>query len=183
MAGLHAIAAPGPIGVLCNPDRPFPRNKAPAAQEAAYVAMAPAGRPVIVVNASTDAEIAAAFSPGSITGLLVSADSLFNSRRQAVVALADSLGVPAMFQWRAYAADGGLMAFGPDKNEGYRNAGEYAGRILNGEPVASLPVKEALARDLFVSSQTAARMNMDPKSQLFLDVASALGIGGTINEL
>lgn len=88
-----------------------------------------------------------------------------------------------MFQWRAYAADGGLMAFGPDKNEGYRNAGEYAGRILNGEPVASLPVKEALARDLFVSSQTAARMNMDPKSQLFLDVASALGIGGTINEL
>ena len=185
MAGLHAIAAPGPIGVLCNPDRPFPRDPNPAAQATSYENMATAlGRTAIVVDASTTAEIAAAASQfGSITGLLVSANSLFNSHRQAVVALADSLGVPAMFQWRSYAANGGLMAFGPDKNEGYRNAGEYAGRLLNGEPIANLPVREALARELFVSSQTAARMNMDPKSQLFLDVASALGIGGTINEL
>jgi putative tryptophan/tyrosine transport system substrate-binding protein len=184
MKGLDKVAAPGPLGVLCNPDRPFPRNKNSAAQAAAYQAMATLlGRTAIVVNASTDAQIAAAFSPGSITGLLVSADSLFNSRRQAVLALANSLGVPAMFQWRAYAANGGLMAFGPDKNDGYRNAGEYAGRILNGEPVANLPVREAMARELFVSSQTAASMNLNPKSQLFLDAALALGIGPTINEL
>ena len=64
MAGLHAIAAPGPIGVLCNPDRPFPRDPNPAAQATSYENMATAlGRTAIVVDASTTAEIAAACEP------------------------------------------------------------------------------------------------------------------------
>ena len=186
LAGLAVLADPGPIGILCNPKRPFPRNENPIAQENAYKAMVAAlNRTAIVVNASTNADIEGAFNQfkgSNVKGLLVSADAIFNSRRQAVLALADRLEVPAMYQWRAYVADGGLMSYGPTKTDGYHNAGEYAGRILNGEPIASLPVRESTMRDFFVSSQAAARMRMNPKSSVFRDAATALGVT-TITEI
>lgn len=179
LLGLSILAAPGAIGVLANPQRPFPRDPNPVAQQRAYEGMAAAvRRAAIVVNASTDTEIDNAFDQlnGRITGLLVTADALFNSRRYRVLALAERLAVPAMYQWRAYVADGGLMSFGPRKTDGYRIAGEYAARVINGALPENLPVRQTTTPDLFVSTRAAHRLKLDPQDLPFRQMADWLGI-------
>ena len=183
LVGLNVIAKSGPIGILCNPQRPFPRNPDSPAQRVAYRAKADAAdRQAIIVDASTEEEITGAFNyfhESNIQGLLVSADGLFNSHRRAVIALADHLDVPAMYQWPRYVRDGGLMSFGPTKTHGYRNAGEYAGHILNGRAVGHLPVLESKMREFSVNSKAALKLTKVAPEHLdtpFLPVAHALGV-------
>ena len=96
-----------------------------------------------MLSASSEIEIndvVSNFDRRRLNGLLVVGDPFFNSRRDQIVALVTRIGVPAMYEWREYAAAGGLMSYGTNLPAAYRTVGAYAGRIIKGEKAADLPV-------------------------------------------
>src|SRR5215831_15419941 len=127
------------IAVLVNPNYAAAENQLRDVQEAATRL----GVQLVVVRANTEEEFNAAFSTivqQKAGALLVCASPFFNARRQQLVLLAARHTVPAMYEWRDFAAAGGLMSYGTSLADAYRQAGVYAGRILKGEKPADLPV-------------------------------------------
>lgn len=90
----------------------------------------------------------------NVDGILVTADSLFNNHRKDVVKFAD--GMPAIYQWREFAEAGGFMSFGPSLTEAYRQAGELAARILNGESPSDIPVQLPMRFELVINIDVVA---------------------------
>jgi len=126
------------IGVLVNPSYPDAEFQSKDVQEVAHMF----GQEAQVVYASSEGELNAASAllvqlKASI--LLVTADAFFLSRRDQLVALARH-SIPALYWAREFVLAGGLMSYGPDVGEGYRQAGVYAGRILKGAKPGDLPV-------------------------------------------
>jgi putative ABC transport system substrate-binding protein len=118
-----------------------------------------------VLDASTEVEIDAAFgklielrAPG---GLLVSVDTFLTSQRDQIVALAARHAVPAIYGVREFAAAGGLMSYGLDVADAYRQVGIYTGKILKGTKPADLPVQQA-ARVEFVINPRPLRHSASP---------------------
>jgi len=96
-----------------------------------------------IFNASNELEIDAAFAlimQVQASAMLVAADPFFASRRDQIVSLATKYAIPAVYEQRAFTTIGGLMSYGTNLPEGYRQAGIYTGRILKGEKPADLPV-------------------------------------------
>jgi putative tryptophan/tyrosine transport system substrate-binding protein len=111
-----------------------------------------------VVRASTSREIDVAF--GAIVrqrpdALFVGGDALFNSRRLQLTLLAARHGLPATYPSRDYAVSGGLMSYGTDVTDAFRQVGAYAGRILKGAKPADLPVMQSSKFELVINHQTA----------------------------
>jgi putative tryptophan/tyrosine transport system substrate-binding protein len=88
-------------------------------------------------------------------GLVIGTDGFFVSQSERLAALAFRYGVPAIFQYRAFAAAGGLMSYGGSVTESYRLSGVYTGRILKGESPAILPVQQSTKIELTVNLKTA----------------------------
>jgi putative tryptophan/tyrosine transport system substrate-binding protein len=128
------------VGFLWNPlFASAAGNQVPDAQEAAR-ALGLTLRPLPV---STAEQIDAAFDTirvERILAVVISADPFLDISRNRIIALAGRHSVPAMYQFREHAVAGGLMSYGIDLDEVYRQAGLYAGRILKGEKPADLPV-------------------------------------------
>jgi putative tryptophan/tyrosine transport system substrate-binding protein len=118
------------------------------------------GLQIQVLNASTSREIDAAFAtfvrerPDAV---FVSLDPFLNSRRAQLVNLASRHAVPATFSNRDFAEIGGLMSYGANIADAYRQVGIYAGRVLKGAKPADLPVVQASKFELVINAQ-AARM-------------------------
>ena len=93
-------------------------------------------------------------------GLIVTADSFFNSKREKVVKKAAQRGIPAIYQWREFVEIGGLMSYGPSIIEAYVFAGAYAGRILKGEKPAQIPLSEPTHYELVINRTTATALNL-----------------------
>jgi putative ABC transport system substrate-binding protein len=94
--------------------------------------------------------------------LLVTADPLFNDQRAVVIAPGGHpLNVPAIYQWREFVDDGGLMSFGPNLVEEYSAAANYVVRILNGEPVANIPLYQPTTFELFINGSTANALSLN----------------------
>jgi putative ABC transport system substrate-binding protein len=69
--------------------------------------------------------------------------------------------IPAIYQWREFVQDDGLMSYGPDLAEEYSIAGDYVGRILGGTPPAQIPLYQPTTFELVINRNTAAALNLE----------------------
>jgi putative ABC transport system substrate-binding protein len=118
---------------------------------------------VHVLNASTEQELDEAFASVvrlRADGLVIGADNFFNSRSKELAALSLHHAIPAIYQYREFAAAGGLMSYGGSLTDGYRMIGIYVGRILKGEKAAELPVQQATRIELIINMKTAKALGV-----------------------
>jgi putative ABC transport system substrate-binding protein len=119
---------------------------------------------IVVLNAATTNELAAAFETlkDKLAGaLLIMTDVLFNSRRRELVALAAQHAVPTVYFHREAVEDGGLISYGANIPDLYRQIGAYAGRILRGEKPADLPVLQPTKVELVINLKTARSLAIE----------------------
>ena len=137
---LHALLPkPETIAVLLNPNYPGLKTELEDLQRTSRAI----GRQITWLNASSEGEIDTAFDTlvqQRVGGLFVGADIFFQLRREQLIALAARHAIPTIYHDRSIVAAGGLMSYGISIAEGYRQAGNYVGRILKGETAADLPV-------------------------------------------
>ena len=147
------------VAVLINPTNPTMETTVRDV-EAAARAM---GLQIQVLNASTSREIDAAFAsfdrerPDAV---FVGLDAFLNSRRAQLVNLASRHALPATFSNRDVAEIGGLMSYGTDIADAFRQVGVYTGRILKGAKPAELPVVQASKFELVINHQTARMLGL-----------------------
>jgi putative ABC transport system substrate-binding protein len=125
--------------------------------------MRDAGQQLLILKASADNELEAAFAQASkeAKAIIVSADSFFGSRRPLIVSLAARYRLPAMYPLREYVATGGLISYGPSITDAYRQVGDYAGRILKGAKPAELPVQAPTLFRLIINLKTLKDLGLE----------------------
>jgi putative tryptophan/tyrosine transport system substrate-binding protein len=129
---------------------------------------------VFVARASTDAELNAAFAAfvqQRVGAVLIAADPYFDTRRDQIIALAEQVRLPTMYQFREFALAGGLISYGPSIADSYRQGGIYAGRILRGAKPADLPVLQPTKFEMVINLKTATSigLNIPNSMQLLAD--------------
>ena len=147
------------FGALLNPDFPAFADQLADIQAAAKTT----GVELHMFRAGTDRDIEAAFesiTQQRIVALLVAADPFFNSRRDEIAALAARRGVPAMYSFRDYAVAGGLMSYGIDLPDTYRQTGVYAGLVLKGAKPADLPVLQPTKFEFVINLKAAKALGI-----------------------
>ena len=149
------------LGVLVNPDG---MGEATATVKDLDLAARTIGLQLKILNARNGREIDAAFT--SLTNdrpdaLFIAADPVFNNRRKQVVLQAMRHGLPAAYASREYAEAGGLMSYGTDLLDTYRQMGAYAGRILKGAKPADLPVLQPTKFELVINQMTARILGLE----------------------
>ena len=153
--------APGEaaVGVLINQANPVSRTDTITIEGAARKG----ARQIIVANATIDNEIDAAFArfaESRAAGLLVQSDPFINSRREKIVALAARHAIAANYPIREYVAAGGLSSYGVNFGDSYRQAGTYAGKIINGAKPADLPVLQPTRFEMALNLRTAKTLGL-----------------------
>src|SRR5207247_3974571 len=106
--------------------------------------------------------------------LIVSADPLFASRQEQLVALAARHRVPAIYEWREFVEAGGLMSYGTVVREGLYKGGVYAGRILKGAKPADLPVDQLNKLELVINLKTAKELGLAVPQSLLARAAEVI---------
>jgi putative tryptophan/tyrosine transport system substrate-binding protein len=148
------------IGVLVNPNVAYIDAQLNDIRSSA----ASIGREIVILNASTIAEIDAAFATlrrVRAEALSVAVDPFFFDRGSQIVVLAARHAVPALYFRREFAAVGGLMSYGSNAAEGYRVLGVYAGRILKGEKPGDLPIQLPTKFELVINLSTARALALE----------------------
>jgi len=157
---LHGvIPAAKVLGVLINDENPFAKSQTSRLQEAGRAL----GLMVQVFNARVEDDFDAAFAKAAeqgAGGLVIANDGLFNSKAERLAALSTRHALPTIFQFRAFAAAGGLMSYGGDLVDLYRLSGTYTGRILRGEKPADLPVQQSTKVELVINLKTAKALGL-----------------------
>ena len=148
------------VAVIVNPANPPTTETTLRDVEPAARAL---GLQIQIFNARTNREIDAAFAalvrerPDT---LFIGNDAFFNSRRVQLALLAGRLGVPAIYSDREYAEAGGLMTYGSNIVDVYRQVGVYVGRILKGAKPADLPVVQSSKFELVINANTARMLGL-----------------------
>jgi len=155
------------IGFLRNPNNPNAAFELSAAQEAARSL----GKEIIVLNATIESEIDAAFAvmaQQQVGALLGASDTFLFGRRDQIVSLAAHHRIPAIYYLREFAQAGGLMAYSNSIPEAYRVAGGYVGRILKGEKPGNLPVVQSTKFEFVINLQTARALGIEVPNSMQL---------------
>ena len=121
------------------------------------------GLQLVVLNARTPSDIDMAFASlvrERAGALVVGAGAFLLSRRDQIIALAARHAIPAIYGFREYSADGGLISYGNDIPDAFRRAGVYTGRILKGDKPADLPVERATKFELVINLKTAKALGL-----------------------
>ena len=100
--------------------------------------------------------------------LVIGTDTFFNSQSRTLAALTVRHAVPAIYQYREFAAAGGLMSYGGSITDAYRMAGVYTGRILKGEKPSDLPVQQSTKAELFINLKTAKKLGITIPQSILL---------------
>ena len=148
------------LAVLINPTNPTNSETTLRDVQAAARAM---GLQIQVVRASTSSEIDAAFADlgrERPDALFVGGDPFFNDRRVQLANTAAYHRVPATYSNRELAEAGGLMSYGTNIADAYRQVGVYTGRILKGAKPSELPVVQASKFELVINHQTARMLGL-----------------------
>ena len=149
-----------PIAVLINPNYADAENQLRDVQEAA----ARLGVQLVVVRANAESDFNAAFSTvvqQRSGALLVCASPFFNNRREQLVVLAARHALPTIYEWRDFAAAGGLMSYGTSLADAYRQVGVYTGLILKGAKPADLPIVQATRFEFVINLSTAKALGIE----------------------
>jgi putative tryptophan/tyrosine transport system substrate-binding protein len=147
------------IGFLMNPTNPTHESDTRNMQMAARTL----GLGLQVLRASTDRELDAAFASlvqARAGGLVIWADAFFTVRSEQLAELSLRHGLPAIYQFREFAAAGGLMSYGGSITDAHRLIGVYTGRILKGEKPADLPVQQSAKVELVINLRTARTLGI-----------------------
>jgi putative ABC transport system substrate-binding protein len=115
------------------------------------------------LRVGTDRDIDVAFknmAEQHVEALLIGPDNFLFSRNAQIAALALRHALPTMYQWREFAASGGLITYGVSQTEPYRQAGAYAGRILKGQKPADLPVVQSTKIEMVINLKTAKALGL-----------------------
>lgn len=147
------------FGAMVNPNRPGVEQQ----EQDMRAAAGSAARDLLVLRAG-DAEAIdstfAAFAARGIEAVVIGADPFFANRRRQIVDLAARHRLAAIYQWREFASDGGLVSYGPDIGEAYRHSGRYVGRILKGARPVDLPVVQPATFELVLNQRTARALGL-----------------------
>jgi putative ABC transport system substrate-binding protein len=158
---LHEIVpTAATLGFLLNPSYPGTASQLRDMQEAARTI----GLQIHVLNAGTDPGIDAAFEAvarNSIPALVVAVDPFFVTRRDKLVAMAKRHALPTMYSLREFVVSGGLISYGVDLSDMYRQAGVYAGRILKGTKPADLPIIQPTKFEMVLNLKTAKSLGLE----------------------
>ena len=147
------------IALLVNPNNPNAGRMIGDLQAAALEK----GVQLAVLNAGTEVEIDTVFAmlvQREAGALVVSADPFFFSRREQLTTLAARHALPAIYEFREFAAVGGLISYGPSIIDTYRKAGAYVGRILKGAKPADLPIEQPTRFELAINLKTAKALGL-----------------------
>ena len=149
------------IGLLVNPTSP---TLAEPITRSLQEASRTLGLKLHVLHASTEREIEKAFATLlqlHAGALVISPDPFFVMQSEQLAALALRQAIPAIFQYRPFAAAGGLVSYGGNLADSYRTAGVYTGRILKGEKPADLPVFQSSRFEFVINLKTAKTLGIE----------------------
>jgi ABC-type uncharacterized transport system substrate-binding protein len=153
------VPAAAPIGMIINPKMP---DTEPQVKDAEAAARAK-GHPLVVVKASNENELDMGFasmSENHVAGVLAVSDNFLNSRRNQIISLASRYSLPMMYPFRADARAGGLLSYGTNTEDVFRQAGIYVGRVLKGEKPGELPIQQPSRFDLVINLKTAKALGL-----------------------
>ncbi len=148
------------FAVLVNPNNPQSQSVITDMQAAALAMR----QQLEILTATTNRDISPAFSDAvqkRADALLISADPLFTNRPVQLATLAARHAMPTIYALREFAEAGGLMSYGSNFTELFRQAGTFTGRVLKGEKPADLPILQATKFELVINLQTAEALGID----------------------
>jgi len=151
------------VAVLVNPTDPE------GYQTVRDIEAAAGGQQILVHGVATGQDIDAAFASiarEKADALLVGPGTFFNTRRVQLAILAARHGLPAIYPVRAYPEAGGLMSYGSDILDAFRQVGVYTGRILKGAKPADLPVMQSTKFELVINLNTARALGLEVPAHL-----------------
>lgn len=155
-----------PIGVLVNPTGPNLAAVSRDLQAAARTLRVP----IHILHASTEEDLDTVFATLvklRAGALVIGTDTFFNSQSRKLAALTVRHALPAIYQYREFAAAGGLLSYAGSITDAYRVAGIYTGRILKGEKPSDLPIQQSTKAELFINLKTAKALGITiPQSTL-----------------
>jgi putative ABC transport system substrate-binding protein len=155
----------GLVAVLAFPQTLVSREQVADLQQAAQAV----GVRLLVLNIGDDRDLEPAFASlvaQRAGALIVSASGFFFSRRDRLAALAARHAIPTIYQSREFMSAGGLMSYGGDFSDVYRQIGVYVGRILKGEKPENLPVVQPTKLELVINLKTARALGLEVPGQL-----------------
>jgi putative ABC transport system substrate-binding protein len=161
------------FALILNPKVPSARFERPDVERAAQEA----GQQLSILEASNENELRQAFDSAvaaRVGALVVSPDGYFTSQRALIVQLAASHKLPVVYSWREYVAAGGLMSYGPNITDAYRQIGEYASRILKGAKPGELPVQQPTKFYLAVNLKTAKALGIEVPYPLLITASEVV---------